>query len=142
MNFGDELTLETAEVPWTELQESLARGTRLVSEAGNVDAVTDLRKRFEEADAVIEFDCRPMEIVIFEQVVHADADLQDPFVEMADLVGRRPPQQLEGLVLIEELACVELMNGFGQLRRSRRTARRDEVSRLQAFDRAGKLGMC
>src|SRR6267143_7276480 len=74
-------------------------------------------------------------------MVHAHADLQEAFIQVADLVGRGPPQQLEGLVLIEELARVELVDGFGELGRGRRAARRDQVRRLQAFDRPGKLGM-
>ena len=86
---------------------------------------------------MIELDCRPVEIAIFEQMVHANADLQDALIQVADHVRRGPPQQLEGLVLIEELARVELVDGFGELWRSRRAACLGQVRRLQAFDRPG-----
>src|SRR5207244_5878713 len=94
-----------------------------------------------EADAVIELDRGAMEVALLEQVVHAHADLQDAFVQMANLLRCGPPQQLEGLVLVEELARVELVDGFGQFWWSRRAARRGEVRGGQAFDRPGELGM-
>jgi hypothetical protein len=59
---------------------------------------------------VVEFDGRAMKIVLFEQVVHTHADLQDALVQVANLVGCRPPEHLEGLVLLEELARVELVD--------------------------------
>lgn len=46
---------------------------------------------------------------------------------MAYLVWRSPPQQFEGLVLLEKFAGVELVNRLQQLWRSGRAARRDEV---------------
>ena len=52
-------------------------------------------------------------------VVEADADLQDAVVEPADRCARSAPQGLEGLVLIEELAGIELLDAADQ-RRGRR----------------------
>ena len=42
-------------------------------------------------------------------VVEADPDLQDPVIQMTNWRGRVPPQELERLVLLEELAGVELL---------------------------------
>jgi hypothetical protein len=43
-------------------------------------------------------------------VMEADADLQDPVIEAADRSACLTPQRLEGLVLFEELAGVELLD--------------------------------
>src|SRR6266850_778410 len=53
------------------------------------------------------------------QVVERDADLQDALVEMADVAALGAPQQLERLVLLEELASIELRDGVEQQRRRR-----------------------
>ena len=42
-------------------------------------------------------------------MVEADADLQDPVIQAAHRCGGVAPEQLEGLVLLEELAGVELL---------------------------------
>jgi len=41
--------------------------------------------------------------------MEADPDLQDPVIQMTNRRGRVPPQELERLVLLEELAGVELL---------------------------------
>jgi hypothetical protein len=43
-------------------------------------------------------------------VMKPDPDLQDPVVETAHRCARVAPQDLEGLVLLEELAGVELLD--------------------------------
>ena len=43
-------------------------------------------------------------------VMEADPDLQDPVVEPADRRAGVAPERLKGLVLLEELACVELLD--------------------------------
>jgi hypothetical protein len=52
-------------------------------------------------------------------VLEAHADLQDPLVEVADRVGPLDPLQLERLVLLEELAAVELLDALPEARRWR-----------------------
>ena len=47
-------------------------------------------------------------------VMEADADLQDPVIQRAHRCARVAPQQLEGLVLLEELAGVELLDAAQQ----------------------------
>lgn len=51
------------------------------------------------------------------QVLEADTDLQDALVEVADRVALLEPLELEGLVLLEELAAVELLDAAAEARR-------------------------
>jgi hypothetical protein len=51
--------------------------------------------------------------------VHPDAHLEDPVVEVAHRRLGGAPQRLERLVLLEELAGVELFYPVDQLRRRR-----------------------
>jgi hypothetical protein len=53
------------------------------------------------------------------QVVKGDADLQDALVQVPDVPPFRSPQQLQRLVLLEELAAIELRDTCEQLRRRR-----------------------
>jgi hypothetical protein len=43
-------------------------------------------------------------------VMEADADLQDPVIQAADRRARVTPERLQGLVLFEELAGIELLD--------------------------------
>ncbi len=90
---------------------------------------------------MVELDRRAVEIVVHEQVVEADADLQDALVQMADLVGRGAPEQLERLVLLEELAGVELGDRLAELGRRRLATGLGEVGLAQPLERALQLGM-
>src|SRR4051794_20558168 len=53
------------------------------------------------------------------QVLEADPDLEDPLVEVAHRVALGQPLLLEGLVLLVELAAVELLDPPPQARRRR-----------------------
>jgi len=55
-------------------------------------------------------------------VVEADADLQDAVVQIADRRTGIAPEELEGLVLLEELAGVELLDAMDELGRWWRVA--------------------
>ena len=57
------------------------------------------------------------------QMVERDADLQDALVEVADVASLRPPEQFQRLVLLEELAAIELRDALDELRRRRFLAR-------------------
>ena len=46
----------------------------------------------------------------------ADADLKDAVIQVTDRCGSVAPQELEGLVLLEELAGVELLDAAEELR--------------------------
>lgn len=49
-------------------------------------------------------------------VVEADANLEDALVEVADRIGFPDPDPFQGLVLLEELLLVELLDPGEQLR--------------------------
>ena len=78
-------------------------------------------------------------------VVEADADLQDPVVEVA--VGRPcvAPEELERLVLLEELAVVELLDALEELGWRRLVAaspyRLEDLPARDALRRAGGLAV-
>jgi hypothetical protein len=61
-------------------------------------------KGLEQADAVVELHGSAMKVLIDQQVVHADANLQDAFVQVPDLTLGGPPEELQGFVLLEKLA--------------------------------------
>jgi len=61
-------------------------------------------------------------VIAVAPVVERDPDLQDAVIERAIGRARRAPEDLERLVLFEELAAVELLDGGAQLRRSRLVA--------------------
>jgi hypothetical protein len=108
-----------------EHEQPFARGRRVGDERGDIDAVTGRRERTEALDALFEEDRRAV-VIALAPVMETDADLEDAVVELA--VGRPcgPPQELERLVLLEELAAVELRDALGQLRRRRIVAARAE----------------
>jgi len=66
--------------------------------------------------------------------MHAHADLEDALVQVANLAGGRPPQQLERLVLLEELARVELVDGLQQGGRRGFGTQAPKVSRLEPLE--------
>src|SRR2546426_1000495 len=71
----------------------------------------------ERLDALVEEGGGAVEVAVA-PVVKAHADLQDPVVQRADRRARVAPQKLERLVLLEELAGVELLDAPDQLGRS------------------------
>jgi hypothetical protein len=73
--------------------------------------------------------------------MHPDANLQNAFVQVSNFARCRAPQQLERLMLFEELAAIELVDGFVQLRRRRIGAGRNEVCLAQPVEGPRQLGM-
>jgi hypothetical protein len=71
---------------------------------------------FEEHTRAVEVPAPPM--------MEADADLEDPVIQAAVGRSRSAPEELERLVLLEELAAVELLDRSHQLRRRRLVAAR------------------
>jgi hypothetical protein len=49
-------------------------------------------------------------------VVEADPDLEDAVIQVTHRCGGVPPEELEGLVLLEELSGVELLDAAEKLR--------------------------
>jgi len=66
--------------------------------------------------------------------MHADANLQDAFIEVTDLALCCSPQQLERLMLLEELARVELVDRLVELGRRLFGAGSGQIGGLQAFE--------
>jgi len=64
--------------------------------------------------------------------MEGDADLQDALVEVADVAALCPPEQLQGLVLLEELTAIELRDALEEQRRRRFVARHLYGSRSPA----------
>lgn len=128
-----ELAWKTIQPVGPERYQRLARGHRIAPQSGDVHAVAGSGKRREEADAVIELHGCTMEVVVCEQMVHAYPDLEDALVQVANLTRRRPPQQLQRFVLLEELASVELVDGLHQPRRGRLGAQHIKIRTLQAL---------
>jgi hypothetical protein len=87
----------------------VACGAGVADERGDIDALAHRRERAEARDAFLEEDAGAV-VVAVAPVVEADTDLQDPVIEAADRRARVTPERLEGLVLFEELAGVELFD--------------------------------
>ena len=111
----------------------LSSASRITPQPGDVHTVARIGERRQKADAVVELDRRAVKVAVLQQVMHAHTDLQDAFVQVADLAGRRPPEQLERLVLLEELARVELVDGLQQSGRRGLRAHRGQIDGFQAL---------
>ena len=71
-------------------------------------------------------------------MLEANADLEDPLVEVADRVALREPLLLERLVLLEELAAVELLDPAPETGRRRFGAANAPLSPAAAGAAYGK----
>ncbi len=89
------------------------RGARVGAELRHVDALTGRREWLEPREPLREERRGAVEIAVA-PVMEADADLQDSVVQVADGCARLAPQRLDGLVLFEELAGVELRYATAQ----------------------------
>lgn len=98
----------------TEPDELVARRARVADERGDVDALARRGERREPRDALLEQDARAVMIPVA-PVMEPDADLQDAVVQAADRRACAAPEQLQGLVLLEELSGVELLDAAEQL---------------------------
>src|SRR5207247_6226579 len=75
----------------------------------------------ETREALVEEHARAV-VVAVAPVMEPDADLQDAVVKIADRRTGVAPEELEGLVLLEELASVELLDAVDELGRRWRIA--------------------
>jgi len=101
--------VELAHTLGSEGKESLARRGGVRDEPGDVDRLARWLERLQPLDTFLEKDGRAMKVPAA-PVVEADADLQDPVIQVAHGRCGVAPQQLESLVLLEELARVELLD--------------------------------
>jgi hypothetical protein len=97
----------------SEAEQLVARCARVVDERGDVDAVARRREGPQALDALLEQDAGAV-VVAVAPVMEAHADLEDPVIQAADRRARLEPQGLEGLVLLEELAAIELLDAAQQ----------------------------
>src|SRR5438093_3358851 len=109
--------VDAAHALGAQRDEALARGGRVGDELVDLDAVTSRRERPQALDALFEERGRAVEVAVA-PVVKAHTDLQDPVIQPADRRAGVAPQELERLVLLEELARVELLDAPDQLGRS------------------------
>ena len=98
----------------TARDKAFACGRRVANERVDVDAVTGRRERSQPVDALAQKHARAVEVPVA-PVVEADADLQDAVIQVSVRRARRSPQQLERLVLLEELAAIELFDATDEL---------------------------
>ncbi len=103
---------------WTELEQLRAQPRRVADEPFHVHSLANRREWSQLVEPFGQQDRRAVEVAA-RPVVEADPDLEDPVVEVADGLVGRTPEELEGLVLLEELAGVQLLDRADQLGRSR-----------------------
>jgi hypothetical protein len=125
-----------------ELGQPRASRGSVGHQRGDVDGLARRRERAEPRDAFVQQHARAVKVSLA-PVVEADADLEDAVIQAA---VRRPgvsPEELEGLVLLEELAVVELRDALDELgRRWLVAASPDRLEDLPAGDalrRSGRL---
>src|SRR2546428_2735311 len=113
---GDERPVELRQTGRAEVFALARRRRRIVEQRLDVDALAPRRKRREiprtarqQVDGAV--------MIQAAELIERDADLQDALVEIADVATLGAPEQLEGLVLLEEFAAIELLDAFEELRR-------------------------
>ena len=117
-----------------ERHELLARARRVRDERRDIDGLARRREWAKAQGALLEQHGRAVEVSL-PPVVKADADLEDPVIEAAVRRAGVAPEELERLVLLEELALVELREALQELRRRRQVAARaDGLVDLAARD--------
>src|SRR2546422_2530284 len=114
--FRDERPVELRQTGRSQPFDLAQCRRRIVEQRLDVDALAPRRKRREIARTPRQQVDRAVMIQAAE-LVERDADLQDALVEIADVATLGAPQQLEGLVLLEEFAAIELLDAFEELRR-------------------------
>jgi hypothetical protein len=134
MNAWHPSPIELREVIRAKIEKMRPRRLRITPQPANVHPVADLREWLEQPNAMIELYGCAAKVVFRKQVVQADANLKDAFVQVADLLGRRAPQQFECFMLLEKLACIELVDRLKQLRWRRRGAGTDQVSCFETLE--------
>jgi hypothetical protein len=139
---GDQRAVEALEPSGADALELREAALGVGDQAVHIDAHAAAAERLEVADPPPPEPPRPVRVPA-SQVLEAHADLQDPLVEVADRVGLLDPLQLERLVLLEELAAVELLDAPPEARRwrvaaaARRSATAGSVSGRRGSDHRG-----
>jgi hypothetical protein len=109
--------VEVREAGGAEGEDSRAGAVGVGDEGVDVDALADWPEPLEEADGSLELGDSTAKITTL-KVKETNADEQDPLIEVADVIILGPPEDLDGLVLLEILATIELVDsGAEQLGR-------------------------
>jgi hypothetical protein len=132
-------SVELGQPLWADLDQVRSSRHRISPKARDVDAVAHVGERLQQADPVIELHRCAVKVPIYQQVVHANPDLQDSLVQVPNLALGRPPQQLQRLVLLEKLTRVELVNGLREVGWCGFGAGGIQVSGLEPVERALQL---
>jgi hypothetical protein len=92
-----------------ESEEPLARRGGVRDERSDVDRLARRREGAQPLDAFLEKNRRAMKVPMA-PMVEAHPDLEDAVIQTAHRCGGVAPQQLDRLVLLEELAGIELLD--------------------------------
>ena len=114
------------------------RGGGIVEQRRDVHPLAARRERRQVARSARQHVDRAV-VIQPPQVMERDADLQDALVEIADVAALGAPEQLQRLVLLEELAAIELRDPFEQLRRRRFGARHGVILMRMIEKRRSKI---
>jgi hypothetical protein len=104
-----ELPVEIPEPFWSQPLYGAQRSRGISQQHLYVDALTSRRGRCQVIRATRQHVHGPVAIPA-PKMVKRDTNLQDDLIEAANLARLSPPQQLQGFVLLEVLAAVELRN--------------------------------
>ena len=98
-----------------------------LDERGNVDPLALRREWRKVARATRQHVHRPV-VIAFAEMMKRDADLKDALIQASDVAPFGAPQELEGLVLFEVLASIELRDSFEEKPRRSFVAGRHALS--------------
>src|SRR5258705_9902581 len=110
----DRRDVDAAHPLGADCEEPLSRRGGVSDQHLDVDALTAWRESAETLDPFLQQRRRTVEVAVA-PVMKAHADLEDAVVEASDRRACVAPQELERLVLLEELAGVELLDAMDQL---------------------------
>ena len=102
----------------SEREQALPRRGRVPQQRINVHALARRSERSEPRETLLQQNAGAVEVAA-SPVMEPDPDLQDAVIEVADRRLGRAPEELQRLVLVEELARVELFDGPQKLGRRR-----------------------
>ena len=105
--------VERVEAVRTELLDRLQDPRGVREQVGHVDTLTGRRERPQIVGAPGEHVDRPVMVQTL-HVIQGDPDLEDALIQRADRARFLPPEVFQCLVLLKELAAVELRDPVSQ----------------------------
>src|SRR5688572_3142122 len=136
--------LDAANAVGAQGDQPLARDSRIGDERVHFNALAARSEGAESLDPLLQQRGGAVEVAVA-PMVEADTDLKDPVIKVAHRCAGVAPEKLERLVLIEELAGVELLDAADQLGRRRLVASRPyglvDLTAGDAFGRPRRLAV-